>query len=420
VRVLILHQFFYPDHSAVSQLMTELAESLVERGVQVTALAGRGRYNGGEKLSKREVHKGVKIERAWATSYGKGSLAGRLADYFTFYLGATWKLMRIPRHDILLALSHPPLIGLIALIVGRMRRMRVVALVQDVHPDLAIALGTISPRNPAARLLGWLNRVALRGADRVVVLADCMHRKISAKVGIKRAARIDTIHNWADGQLIRPLNGESNPFTAAHELEGKFVVLFSGNFGHVNEFKTVLEAARRLRDQAEIVFLFVGDGVKAAEIKSFTNQHELRNIRVLPYQPRESLRYSLAAGHALLTTLADGLAGLSVPSKAYGIMAAGRPILFVGDERSDVARLVTEKNCGAVVASNRGEKLAEVITEWAANPARLKEMGTAARALFESRFDRTHAVEAYLDTFEKCMNTVPARPSGVLAGDAER
>lgn len=400
--------------------MTELAESLVERGVEVTALAGRGRYNGGEKFPKSEVHKNIRIERAWTTSYGKGSLAGRLVDYFTFYLGATWKLLRVPRQDILLALSHPPLIGLIALAIGRMRRMRVVALVQDVHPDLAIALGTISPKNPAARLLGWLNRVALRGADRIIVLADCMREKISAKVGATRAANIDTIHNWADGRLIKPLNGESNPFIIEHKLEGKFVVLFSGNFGHVNEFKTVLEAARRLRERTEIVFLFIGDGVKASEIKNFSIQHELQNIHVLPYQRRESLRFSLAAGDALLTTLAEGLAGLSVPSKAYGIMAAGRPILFVGDARSDVARLVTENNCGAVVAAKEDERLAEVITAWATNPEKLKEMGRAARTLFESRFDRAHAVEAYLDTFNKCMQTMPARESGVLASDAER
>lgn len=400
--------------------MTDLAESLVERGVKVTALAGRGRYNGGEKLPAREEYRGVKIERAWTTSYGKGSFAKRLADYLSFYFGATWKLLRVPRQDILLALSHPPLIGLIALVIGRMRGMRVIALVQDIHPDLAIALGTIGARNPAARFLNWLNCIALRGADRVIVLSECMRKRIADKVGCERATRIDIIHNWADGSQIKPLNGESNPFVSEHNLEGKFVVLFSGNLGHVNEFTTVLEAARRLCNLPEILFLFVGDGVKGDEIKRFSEHHHLPNIRMLPYQPRESLYHSLAAGHALLTTLGEGLAGLSVPSKTYAIMAAGRPVLFVGDARSDIARLVAENDCGAVVAAGDDERLAEVIKEWAANDEKLAEMGKAARTLFESRFDRKHAVNAYLEAFSKCTDTLPAPHSNALASDSER
>lgn len=410
VRILILHQFFYPDHSAVSQLMTDLAESLVERGVDVTAISGRGRYNGGAKLAPREEYHGIKIERAWTTNFGKRHIAGRLADYLSFYPSATWKLLRAPPHDIVLALTNPPLIGLIAVLIGRLRRMRVVALVQDVYPDLAIILGTIGARSPAARLFDWLNRAALRGADRIIVLGECMRERIVAKVGSDRASRIDIIHNWADGQLVKPLKVEPNPFSVKHDLTGQFVVLFSGNFGLVNEFATVLEAARRLRDRTDITFLFIGDGVKGIEIKRFSAQHELRNVRLLPYQPRESLPYSLAAGDALLTTLAEGLAGLSVPSKTYGIMAAGRPVLFVGDLRSDVARLVSVHKCGAVVAAGDSEGLAEVITEWAADKTKTAALGQAGRALFESRFERARAVDAYLNTFSECLNDADAAP----------
>jgi glycosyltransferase involved in cell wall biosynthesis len=385
--------------------MTDLAESLVERGVEVTAVAGRGRYNGGERLSRREEYQGIKIERAWATSFGKRSIAGRLADYLSFYVGATWKLLRVERHDILLALTQPPLIGLIGLLIGRLRGMRVVALVQDVYPDVAIAVGTLKQRSLGARFFDFLNRRALRGMDRIIVLGECMRDRIAAKVGAERASRIDIIHNWADGQLIKPLaSAASNPFSLRHNLERQFVVLFSGNFGLVNEFQTALEAARLLRERKDITFLFVGDGVRAGEIKEHARRHQLENIRMLPYQPRAELCFSLTAGDAHLTTLAEGLAGLSVPSKTYAILAAGRPILFVGDVRSAVAKLVAENDCGAVVASGEPEQLAQVITEWAANPAKLVELGARARALFESRFERQHAVAAYLDSFEKCLN----------------
>jgi colanic acid biosynthesis glycosyl transferase WcaI len=409
MRIIILNQFFYPDHSATSQLMTELAESLVERGVGVTALAGRGRYNGGERLAPRESLRGVRIERAWSTSFGKRSTLGRVSDYLSFYLGASWKMLRLPRHELVMALTTPPLIGLVALAVGRLRRMRVVMLVQDVYPDIAIALGALSDRNPATRFIDWISSRTLKRADRIVVLSQCMRDRIAGKIGAERASRIDVIHNWADGSDIRPLaKDEPNPFAEEHNLDGSFVVLFSGNLGRVNEFSTVLEAARLLRGRPDIVFLFVGDGAKNREIEEFARRHKLPNVRLLPYQPRAQLRYSLAAGHASLVTLADGLAGLSVPSKAYAIMAAGRPMLFVGDARSETARIIEAYGCGAVAGSGDSGGLANIIEDWAADRNKIDEMGRAARALFEERFDRQRAVKAYVQSFAKCLGDVEA------------
>jgi colanic acid biosynthesis glycosyl transferase WcaI len=417
MRLIILNQFFYPDHSATSQLMTELAESLTQRGIEVTALAGRGRYNGGDKLSPREVNNGVRIERAWATNFGKKSIAGRVADYLSFYVGASWRLLRLPSHDAIMALTTPPLIGFVALLIGRLRRMRVIMLVQDVYPDIAVALGALRPRSPLTKALEWISTQVLKRSDRIVVLGESMRERISAKIGDDRASRIDVIHNWADGTDIRPLSEESNPFVNEHNLADSFVVLFSGNFGLVNEFSTVLEAARLLRDRKEIVFLFVGGGAKEDEIRRFGLKHGLANVKLLPYEPRNRLRYSLAAGHALLITLADGLAGLSVPSKAYAIMAAGRPLLFVGDPRSDIARIITENGCGAVVASGDSRGLAATITMWCSARAKVEELGSAARLLFEKRFDREHAVNFYLETLTKCysLNPVPGAASSPAA-----
>jgi colanic acid biosynthesis glycosyl transferase WcaI len=404
MRIIILNQFFYPDHSATSQLMTDLAESLVEQGIYVTALAGRGRYNGGERLLTREEHKGVKIERAWATSFGKGSLPGRLADYLSFYLGAFWKLLRLPKHDIIMALTTPPLISLIALLIGRMRGMRVIALVQDVYPDVAVALGALKSDSLITRILDRLNRLVLSKVDRVIVLGECMRQLIARKMRLDRHSRIDVIHNWADGAQIKPAPDGQNPFILEHGLNGKFVVLFSGNLGHVNEFQTVLETALYLRERSDIVFLFIGEGAKREEIANFIEHHALVNIRLLPYQPRHLLHHSLAAGDALLVTLAKGLAGLSVPSKTYAILAAGRPILFVGDMQSDAARIVKENHCGTAVAAGESELLAQTISLWAADTTQIAEMGVRARALFDAQFSRDIAVHAYLKTFAKCLN----------------
>jgi glycosyltransferase involved in cell wall biosynthesis len=402
LRIIILNQFFYPDHSATSQLMTDLAESLVEKGIGVTAIAGRGRYDGGGKLPSNEVYREIRIERAWASGFGKRSLAGRLADYLSFYIGATWKLLRQPRHDIVMALTTPPLIGLVALLVGRLRRMRTVALVQDIYPDIAVALGALRADSLLTRTLDWMNRLVLRRADRIIVLSECMRRRVVAKLGPESASRTDIIHNWADGKLIQPLTDEGNRFRHEYNLGEAFVVMFSGNWGLVNDFQTVLEAARLLRERRDILFLFVGDGGRASELKSFCERHNLKNVRTLPYQPREMLRFSLAAADVSLITLAPGLAGLSVPSKTYGIMAAARPIIFVGDESCEIASIIARAACGAVVAAGESEKLARLISEWAQDKETIARLGSRARQVFETKFDRPQAVRAYIRVFEQC------------------
>jgi glycosyltransferase involved in cell wall biosynthesis len=302
--------------------------------------------------------------------------------------------------------------------------MKLVALVQDIYPDVAVALGTFKERGLAARALDALNRLVMRKADRVIVLGDCMRERVCAKVGTGATTRMDVIHNWADGDKIAPLAaGERNLFAEAHGLADRFVVLFSGNLGRVNDFSTVLEAARALRERTDILFLFVGEGARGEEIRDFARRESLANVRMLPYQPRASLRHSLAAGDAHLVTLAEGLAGLSVPSKTYGIFAAGRPVLFVGDPVSDVARLVAEHGCGAVVAAGDGARLAGIIVEWATDRERVRRMGEEARSLFARRFDRRHAVNAYLESFAKCLGDELPRPaphSETTASAAER
>ena len=230
--------------------MTDLAESLVERGVDVTAVSSRGRYTGGEKLSQREQHNGVRIDRAWATGFGKRSITGRISDYLSFYLGASWKLLRMPSHDVVMALTTPPLIGLVALIVGRVRRMRVIMLVQDIYPDIAVALGTLKAGSAITKTLDWISIQVLKRSDRIVVLSESMRKLIAAKLDDNGSSRIDVIHNWADGTKIRPLTQSVNPFVVEHGLGDSFVVLFSGNLGLVNEFSTVLEAARLLRHRS--------------------------------------------------------------------------------------------------------------------------------------------------------------------------
>jgi colanic acid biosynthesis glycosyl transferase WcaI len=406
MRILILNQFFYPDHSATSQLMTDLAEQLVERGFQVTALAGRGRYTGGEALPRREIHNRVRIVRAWATNFGKANIAGRLCDYLSFYVGAALRLLLLPKHDVIMVLTTPPLIGVVAVAVGRLKRTPVFSLMQDIYPDVAIELGTLRRGSLLSRVLDWLSRGVLRASNRIIVLGECMRERILEKLDGQSnsnfRSRIDTIHNWADGVAIKPVPDNENTFAAENGLSGRFIVMFSGNLGKVNDFDTVLESARLLKARNEIQFVFIGDGAKKRDIQDYIRTNDLSNIVMLPYQPREALPQSIAAGHASLVTLAEGLAGLSVPSKTYAIMAAGRPILFVGDRKSSVARLVKRCACGEVISAGDSGRLARVIEGWAGDRRQPERMGRNGRITFEKYFDRKIAVDSYIKSFSKC------------------
>ncbi|HYM01217.1 MAG TPA: hypothetical protein VEZ90_19815, partial [Blastocatellia bacterium] len=174
------------------------------------------------------------------------------------------------------------------------------------------------------------------------------------------------------------------------------------NFGHVNDFRTVLDAALALKHREDIVFLFIGEGGKESELREFAASNALLNIRFMCYQAREITRLSLTAGDAILVTLSKGLAGLSVPSKTYPGMAAGRPLLFVGDLDSTAAR-IADAGCGATVASGDVDGFVRIVSEWTADKSKAEALGRRARSVFETRFDRTCAVDSYVSVFEKCM-----------------
>jgi glycosyltransferase involved in cell wall biosynthesis len=381
MRILLLNQFFYPDHSAVAQLAGDLAEDLVAAGHQVTALAAKGGYLGGAPLPARETWRGIDILRVGATTFGKRSLPGRLADYATFYLSAAARSLLLPRFDAVIATTAPPLVATLAALLRAARGSRFVYWVQDVYPDLAVQFGVLHQGSPVARCLEALSRATLHRADAVVVLGDAMASRIVGK-GVP-SERVHVLPNWADGQVVRSIGHDVNPFRREHGLEGKTVVLYSGNMGRGHEMATLLDAIRRLRLEPGLVFAFIGDGARRAEVEAAAR--ELSCIRLLPYQARDRLHESLSAGDVHVVSQDPGTLGLMEPSKLYGVMAAGRPVLYIGPSASEVARTVLREDVGKVVACGDSDGAARAIVDLAASSA---ELGARARAAFEQRYDR--------------------------------
>jgi glycosyltransferase involved in cell wall biosynthesis len=218
-----------------------------------------------------------------------------------------------------------------------------------------------------------------------------------------REERTAVVHNWADAAAVRPVPADENPFRREHGLAGKFVVLYSGNAGRAHTFHAVQEAMRRLREDPGILFLFIGGGHRMAEIRAAAERDGVENARFMGYVPREDLIYSLSAADASLVTESPDVPGLLVPSKTYGILASGRPLVFVGAERSDVAAVVRAARCGVVVPADDAAGLVAALSALKNDPAMAAEMGARGRIAAEAVYDRRHATARWAATVEHLM-----------------
>jgi glycosyltransferase involved in cell wall biosynthesis len=390
VRVLLINQFFHPDICATAQMATDLAEDLAAKGHEVAALATNGTYLGGSaRLPRLQIHRGVRILRVRAASMGKRTTFARLTDYASYYMAAGARALLETTPDVTICMSTPPLIAAIGASM-RLRGSRFVYWVQDLYPDIGVALGAMRENAPATRVLRTVSGKVLNAADAVVAVGAPMAARI-ASTGVA-PGRIHVIPNWADGNAIRPIASTHNAFRKEHGLEGA-VVMYSGNMGRAHDFQTLLDITRAMRGE-DVTFAFVGDGARRGDVEALA-RHD-RRVRVLPYQERSRLAESLSAGDVHLISQAASTAGLVEPSKLYGILAAGRPTLYVGPPNSEVAQTIQRERVGAVIANGDVGGAVRALRALIADAAPL---GARAREAFDRGFrreKRTAAFEAVL------------------------
>jgi glycosyltransferase involved in cell wall biosynthesis len=395
VKIVFVNRYFYPDHSATSQLLSDLAFHLAAGGRGVHVIASRQRYDEPDaRLPAQETIRGVAVHRVWTTTFGRGSLPGRTLDYLTFHISAFVALLgTVSRGDIVVAKTDPPMLSVMAWPVARLKGARLVNWLQDIFPEIAAAVGMRWANGPAGRMLARLRDSTLRSAAINVVPGTSMKERVVA-LGMD-AGRVRVIHNWADGDSIRPIAGNDNRLRKAWGYADRFVVMYSGNLGRANDFRTIVEAAERLRDDVGVAFLFVGAGYQLAPVQDHAARLRVQSIEFRPYQPHEVLGESLCVGNVHLISLRPELEGLMLPSKFYGIAAAGRPTIFVGNAGGEMAQLIGELRCGVVVPAGDTEGLTAAIRQLKSDPVLCRSYGENARLVFEQRFDKRHALEAW-------------------------
>lgn len=361
MRVLLLNQTFYPDPVATSQQLLDFAEHLCSHGCEVTVLASRRSYNDPDKVHPaEETVRGIRIVRVAGTGFGRRSFFHRLIDGVTFELRLLWKLLFFPRQDVVVAFTSPPLIGFVALLFTALRGGKCVQWVMDLNPDIAFAVGYLKPKSFFGRFLTAVLRFSCRNSDYVIVLDRWMRQRMLGH-GVA-AERIVVVPPWPVSAPT-PLRKElGQRFRQRHGITESFVLLYSGNHSIAHPLDTVLQTALEMRDNPDVLFLFIGGGLREKDVTLFAAAHQLRNIRQLPYQPRELLPESLSAADLHLVVMGEQMSGLVHVSKIYGVLTTGAPYVFIGPRASHVADLLKECPYGFHVESSNTHGLAQVIS----------------------------------------------------------
>jgi glycosyltransferase involved in cell wall biosynthesis len=357
--VVFVNRFYWPDETATAQLLTDLAEGLAAQGRTVTVITSRP-----PDQSASESRRGVRILRIGSTRARGTGLAAKALDFATFFAGATARLLGAARRgDAIVALTDPPLIGAGAWLVARLRGARCFHWVQDIYPEVALAL----TGRPELRVLSpWRDR-AWRGAAGCVTLGRSM-AGVLTQAGVA-PGRIRVLPNWAPAGLGPPGLDEVGALRAGWGLIGKFVVGYSGNLGRVHDLESVLRLAAALADTPEIVFLFTGGGPQRLALEEAARSRGLANVQFRPAQPRAALAASLGASDLHLVTLRPGCEDYVFPSKIYGIAAVGRPVLFLGPLGCEPARTVTAAGFGRAFSPEQVPAAAAFLRSLCAAPA---------------------------------------------------
>ena len=394
MHVLLLNEYYPPDTSATAKMAALVAETLAQRH-KVTVLAGRPSYDPEEyypfALLRRDVRNNVVVERVGSTAYPRHRMRRRVTNYLTYLALAVPRALAI-RPDVVLAMTDPPIAGMAGALVARLCGRPFVYNIRDLYPDMAIGGDIVRPSRWVER---WekMHRDVLRRAARVIVLGDDMRARILAK-GVA-PERVDVVRDGAS--FPGKLPEQDDPVVREIRCGFPFVALHAGNLGFYGAWDTLLKAAEILRNE-NTGLVFIGDGANRVALQ--TAALNSANVRFLPFRPADQVPHVMMAGDVHIVTVRRGLEGIVVPSKLYGILAAGRPVLSVADSKCDAARIVVEAGCGVAADPDDPSAVATAIRQLKSEPEKLFEMGRKARETAQN-YARVNELQRFVGIVEE-------------------
>lgn len=391
----VISEPYYPEETSTGYYLTRIAEGLVNK-FDVKVICGQPNYAARAiRAPKHETHKNVEIFRAAGTRMNKNVVVRRLVNMATLGTSIFFKaLFHFKKGDRVLVVTTPPSLPFIAALAALSRGASYTLLIHDNYPEILIAAGKTHEDSFLTNFVGFCNRWLYKYAAKIIVVGRDMHELVT-----KKTAGLDvpviTIPNWAELESVSPQPRSGNKLLENLGLSEKFVFLYAGNMGHPNDLESIVRCAEMLSDKQEIHFIFLGTGVKKPWLESEAKKKNLANVTILDPQPRSEQIVFLNACDVALVSLVSKMWGVSMPSRTYNILAAGKPILALTEENSELARVVEEDEIGWIVRPGDLEALLQTVLEIYNNRKTLDEMGVRARNSAVSKYSLESAVQSY-------------------------
>ena len=408
MKLVFVHQRFYPEIAGAAIRLTELAVGLSDHGFEITVLTSLPYRSTESQIPRKEIYKNIFIDRISKTNFNKNSRLGRIWDAISFFIAAFIKVLaRYPKSTVLVG-SDPPFLPFLGWLTHKICGQKYALLIFDIYPDLAIQLGYLKRKSAVAQLWEWMNRCSFANAATIITPGESMKEVLAKKINLSNdQSKIQVIPTWEDVDMIRPLPKNENWFCKEHHLLEKTIVLYSGNMGLAHDLVSIIEAARLLQEKREILFLFIGEGGQKKLLVDFVRRRKMENVRFLSYQPPETMPYSLTSGDIALISMKSEAKGLCFPSKLQTALASGQAIVGIVPPETEVAELIESEDCG--IRANPGEpkEIARAILTLSEDRARLLKYQRNARLAFEAHFMKERLIQDYATLLESISRKTP-------------
>ena len=399
MKLVLVSEFFYPYKTSTQKILTELTEDFVEYGLDVDVLTTKNAYREEkQELKKYEIYKGINIKRIFSTEGNRDSKIGRLLNYITFTSSVFFNLLLKKDYDKILFVSNPPLVPYIGYLIKKIRKKDYVYLVHDIYPDVAEKLGVIQKGSFISKLMNYMNGKIYKNAEKIIALGKDMKQVIINK-GIN-PDKIEIVTNWADSKV----NFEkevSREFYGKYNLADKFNILYTGNISRVHAIDTIIDVARKLKDNKEIQFTFMGDGNRKEYISELKEKEGLDNIQLGNYIFGEEYNNLLNCADLFISTLQKGIEGLGVPSKTYTYMSVAKPIIAIMSKESEIGSMVEQFNLGKQFDGKQVNEIAEFILELKNDKELYSSICDNVRSKFISEYERKKVTKKFYNVIIK-------------------
>lgn len=406
LKMLMLANYFYPDVASLGQLMTELAEELQD-DIDITVVAAFPNYTGKipEKYKGKRVveesHENIKILRVRVPEFDKTNKISRIKYILAYFFNSIVAIAKSGHQNIIYTTSQPPILGGVLGIIGKIfKRAKLIYNIQDFNPEQTEAVG-YSKNKFIIEFARMIDKINCKLSNLVIIVGRDMQHTLNKRFNNKKVPKNIVINNWTDENRITPLQSDNYniiQFKEKYEIKDKFIFMYSGNIGLFYDLENIIKVIREFKDDKEVAFVFVGEGAMKQKLIDYCNENNLDNVVFIPYQDKSDLIYSLNAADIHWVVNAKGIKGVSVPSKLYGVMASGKPVLGVLDEGSEARLIVEESNCGVCSEPGNYKQISQNLRYILENKLEVQLLGINGRKYLEANLTKDVSINKYKET----------------------